>query len=237
MGTFDLKMRKCSQALQRGFPRPSHRNEIVETYLPNNNGILENAEILINSVLERLLANEGCESYINNNQYEAFGISIGELRQSSELILFAAEYLKTTWTQSTTPQLDFSNTWIQCFRTAQKPMKMRDSLKSGMDEVALIQELMDSIRIEMNIRAAKVSNLEKIFSTIIYELLIRDENLRSQIKWVLTELKEVNIQMTCFKYLRLQETRALSNRVEHLEALIDRQREPKNDSIWFLESC
>lgn len=232
----EAELRRRSQALQRGLPRPvaldmmpSPRTDAELTGL----SVAELAEELLNRETLAMLQHDAVKYPLGKEQAGGQGaggaatlerFADSELKAAADLLATETTSVRSSMGHETIAPEEYAVAWEAVagdivFVPSQQRY-MRGAAVHPADRTAALQADFESLRKEMEREAKRAAKLEQKVNVVTGGLVSRQQKLAVEAEAATKELAAAGIELKCFQTLHEQEQRAGPDRMEALQALV-----------------
>ncbi|GAB4822419.1 hypothetical protein N2152v2_009465 [Parachlorella kessleri] len=242
------ELRKRSQVLQRGLPRPATLDLLPERRPDDQLGRLsarEQAEELLNREMASLLSFEAAKYPLREKKEKKGGkqqkepgvepieqFEEVEIQAARQLLLQEADFVREAMKHSDVSEQDYMAAWEAVVRdiiyVPSQQRYTRAASATNADRVASMQAEFEGVRREMEREAKRAAKLEQKAAILTGGLAGRQDKLKGEAEEAFRALQGALVELECFKALHEQEQRAGPERIEGLQELVRAQLEKES---------
>ena len=237
----EAELKRRSQALQRGLPRPIALDEMPTPRSENELkglGVAELAEELVNREVLALLQHDAQKYPLGAGQGSAKAAALerfadAELKAASELLTQEIATVRSSMGHESTSIDEYASTWESLIKdilfVPSHQRYMRGAALPVSERAAALQADFESVRKEMEREAKRAEKLEQKVGVVTGGLTTRQQRLGAEVEGTMKEVVAAEIELKCFQALHEQEQRAAPDRMEALQALVAAQAKKEAD--------
>ncbi|EDV25235.1 uncharacterized protein TRIADDRAFT_37778 [Trichoplax adhaerens] len=238
-------LRRRSQAVQRGLPRPSEVNASVVRQSQDITNELIMAEEQIKKEMLSMLYHDAVNHTATNQisgirshnaakeKYHYEDIAEEEITTARQIIADEVENIKSSAGYSNLSFDAYCTVWDECYKEVlyipSQARVTRVSMSNRKDRLDFCEKRLESNRQQMTKEAKKANKLEKKLKVLLGGYQARAVAAQKQLAELNEQLEQTNLECKTFEQLRLQELNAIERRKEAMKESLSRQVEREKE--------
>nr|CAG4638299.1 EOG090X02CC [Cyclestheria hislopi] len=251
----ELELKRRSQTLQRGLPRPQEVNNSIVRPTgaadPSLNDLQKAEELIKKEMLVMMhydgirnpvvntadrvalsrKAIESSQNFLSTNPYQEF--SDDEIQHAKELLQAEVEKVKIGMGHGDLTLDSYTKVWEECLSQVlfvpSQNRYTRASLASKKDRLECLERRLETNRNHMAREAKKAAKLEKKLRTLTAGYQSRTQTLVKQAQDLVEQIEASRLELDTYTFLKTKEDAAIPRRLETLRSEVNRQMERESE--------